>query len=168
MPQKVASHPRPSGILLDDGKMRESARQVGSPPAPRLQRRSASPRCRSITSTATASPFAFSFRSAKARIAVVSEVNVTREEPLHPTSAKATDRRPDSRAAARRPSQDWASVSKSSTPSGSSSLQKACWAGRAGYAVFYGQATGGVATFSAGGLAALPFGRWAAAGLWLG
>lgn len=83
-PQKVASHPRPSGILLDDGKMRESARQVDIAPG--------------ATVTATvgfaAVPvyytycdrFAFRvfFLVGKARIGVVSEVHVTREEPLHP------------------------------------------------------------------------------------
>ena len=83
-PQKVASHPRPGGILLDDGKMKESARQVEIAPG--------------ATVTATvgfaAVPvyytycdrFAFRvfFQVGKARIGVVSEVNVTREEPLHP------------------------------------------------------------------------------------
>ncbi len=81
-PQKVASHPAFGGILLDDGKMRESAREVEIAPGARV----------SATVGFAAVPvyyvycdrFAFrvGFRVGKARLAVVSEVNVTRREPL--------------------------------------------------------------------------------------
>ncbi|HNN93812.1 MAG TPA: hypothetical protein PKI03_16130 [Pseudomonadota bacterium] len=81
-PQKVASHPHPGGILLDDGKMRESASEVEIAPGAK------------VSATVGFAPvpvyyvycdrFAFRvvFRVGKARIAVVSEVNVTRREPL--------------------------------------------------------------------------------------
>ena len=72
------------GILLDNGKMRESAREVEIAPGARV----------SATVGFAAVPvyytyydrFAFRviFQVGKARIGVVSEVNVTREEPLHP------------------------------------------------------------------------------------
>lgn len=83
-PQQVVSHPKSGGILLDDGTMRESAPQVEIAPGATVAGTVGFVAVPAYYTWCDRFAFRVVFQIGKTRIGVVSEVHVTRREPLRP------------------------------------------------------------------------------------
>lgn len=83
-PQKVVSHPKLGGILLHDGKMTQSAPHAAIAPGATVEATVGFAAVPAYYTYCDRFAFRVFFQVGKTKIGVVSEVNVTREEPLHP------------------------------------------------------------------------------------
>jgi hypothetical protein len=85
-PQRVVAHPKSGGILLEDGKMRDSAPQVDLPAGATLSGTVGFVAVPAYYTYCDRFAFRVFFRvgpGGKTRVGVISEVEVSREEPLH-------------------------------------------------------------------------------------